>query len=166
LILLAALLGLLAGWLIWGRRRAASEGSEMVHLRADLERCLGLNKEKDATIGRLEARLSSDFDKGLTGGVQPATLLSPRAGKADNLKKIRGIGPELEALCNRLGFWHFDQIAAWTDDEIAWVDANLEDFKGRVTRDKWVEQARLLAAGGETEFSRRVEAGEVYGNED
>jgi NADH-quinone oxidoreductase subunit E len=61
-----------------------------------------------------------------------------------------------------LGFWHFDQIANWTDDEVAWVDANLEGFKGRVTRDSWVEQAKLLAEGRATEFSKRVEAGEVY----
>ncbi|MCL4675820.1 MAG: NADH-quinone oxidoreductase subunit E, partial [Pararhodobacter sp.] len=80
-------------------------------------------------------------------GTKPATLAAPRAGRADDLKRIKGIGPKLEALCNRLGFWHFDQIANWTDEEIAWVDANLEAFKGRVTRDNWVAQARDLAAG-------------------
>ena len=65
------------------------------------------------------------------------------------------MGPKLEALCNRLGFYHFDQIAAWTPEEIAWVDENLEGFKGRVSRDDWVAQARILAAGGSTEFSNR-----------
>lgn len=79
-------------------------------------------------------------------GTRPATLTAPRGGAPDDLKRIRGIGPKLEALCNRLGFWHFDQIAAWSEDEIAWVDANLETFKGRVTRDNWVAQARALAA--------------------
>ena len=69
---------------------------------------------------------------------------------------------KLEKVCNGLGFYHFDQVANWTADEVAWVDANLEGFKGRVTRDKWVEQARVLAAGGETEFSKRVEDGDVY----
>ncbi|MBS3981762.1 MAG: NADH-quinone oxidoreductase subunit E, partial [Rhodobacteraceae bacterium] len=73
---------------------------------------------------------------------------APRDGKADDLKLIVGIGPKLEALCNRLGFFHFDQIANWTEAEVAWVDENLEGFKGRVTRDKWVVQARILAAGG------------------
>lgn len=79
-------------------------------------------------------------------GVKPATLDAPLEGAPDDLKRIKGIGPKLEALCNRLGFWHFDQIAAWTEDEIAWVDANLETFKGRVTRDDWVAQAKVLAA--------------------
>ena len=85
---------------------------------------------------------------GQAGGVQPAGLSAPKDGKADDLKLIVGIGPKLEALCNRLGFFHFDQIANWTAGEVAWVDENLEGFKGRVTRDKWVVQARILAAGG------------------
>jgi NADH-quinone oxidoreductase subunit E len=85
---------------------------------------------------------------GQAGGVKPAGLSAPKGGRPDDLKLILGIGPRLEALCHSLGFYHFDQIAHWTEAEIAWVDANLEGFKGRVTRDKWVAQARVLAAGG------------------
>jgi NADH-quinone oxidoreductase subunit E len=81
-------------------------------------------------------------------GKQPKALKAARKGRADDLKLILGIGPKLEALCHRLGFFHFDQIAEWSEAEIAWVDDNLEGFKGRVTRDKWVVQARVLAAGG------------------
>jgi predicted flap endonuclease-1-like 5' DNA nuclease len=95
-------------------------------------------------------------------GTRPAALEAAREGGADDLKRIKGIGPKLEQLCNRLGFFHFDQIAAWTADEVAWVDQNLEGFKGRVTRDNWVEQARLLASGGETDFSKKVDKGGVY----
>ncbi len=108
-----------------------------------------------------------DYDKdgileGSEEGTRPEALDGPRDGKADNLKEIKGIGPKLEKLCNSMGFYHFDQIANWTADEIAWVNANLEGFKGRVSRDNWVEQAKILAAGGETEFSKRVEDGDVY----
>ena len=78
---------------------------------------------------------------------KPKGLTAARGGKADDLKLIKGVGPKLEALCNKLGFYHFDQIANWTAAEIAWVDENLEGFKGRVTRDEWVVQARDLAAG-------------------
>ncbi|MEO0665262.1 MAG: NADH:ubiquinone oxidoreductase [Pseudomonadota bacterium] len=95
-------------------------------------------------------------------GTRPEALTAAREGGADNLKEIKGIGPKLEKLCNTLGFYHFDQIAAWTPDEVAWVDQNLEGFKGRVTRDNWVAQAKILAEGGETEFSKRVEDGDVY----
>lgn len=93
---------------------------------------------------------------------RPVAMDGARGGVADDLKKIKGVGPVLERLLHSLGYFHFDQIAAWTAAEVAWVDENLEGFKGRVTRDDWVPQARLLAAGGETEFSRRVEDGEVY----
>ncbi|MEM1233876.1 MAG: hypothetical protein AAGH70_07085 [Pseudomonadota bacterium] len=95
-------------------------------------------------------------------GTRPEALSAARDGKADNLKEIKGIGPKLERLCNSLGFYHFDQIAGWSADEVAWVDQNLEGFKGRVTRDEWVAQAKILAAGGETEFSKKVDDGEVY----
>ncbi|WP_246035885.1 endonuclease [Aliishimia ponticola] len=100
--------------------------------------------------------------EGTNEGARPETLDGPRGGKADDLKQIKGIGPKLEQLCNSLGFYHFDQIASWSADEVAWVDANLLGFKGRVSRDKWVEQAKVLASGGETAFSKRVEDGGVY----
>ncbi len=77
---------------------------------------------------------------------KPKSLEAARKTGPDDLKIIVGIGPKLEILCHRLGYFHFDQIAAWTDAEIAWVDDNLEGFKGRVSRDKWVEQAKALAA--------------------
>ncbi len=95
-------------------------------------------------------------------GTRPAALNAPRDGKADDLKRIKGVGPKLEKLCNEMGFYHFDQIANWTEAEVAWVDENLKGFKGRVSRDAWVEQAKLLAEGKETEFSTRVKKGEVY----
>ena len=97
-----------------------------------------------------------------TTGTRPAALSAARASGADDLKMIKGVGPKLEALLNRLGFYHFDQVASWTADEVAWVDQNLEGFKGRVSRDNWVAQAKTLAAGGQTEFSKRVGDGDVY----
>jgi predicted flap endonuclease-1-like 5' DNA nuclease len=96
------------------------------------------------------------------GPTRPAALAAPEGGKADDLKKIKGIGPKLEALCNSLGIYHFAQIAGWSAAEVAWMDDNLEGFKGRVSRDDWVAQAKLLAEGGTTEFSKRVDKGGVY----
>ncbi|WP_029063400.1 NADH-quinone oxidoreductase subunit E [Labrenzia sp. DG1229] len=90
----------------------------------------------------------------------PETLDGPRSGKADDLKKLKGVGPKLEATLHELGFYHFDQVANWGPAEVAWVDSRLK-FKGRIERDGWIEQARTLAAGEDTEFSKRVEAGEV-----
>ena len=78
---------------------------------------------------------------------KPRGLKAPRKAGADDLKIIKGIGPKLEALLHTLGFFHFDQIAAWTGAELAWVDDNLEGFKGRAVREDWVGQARALMDG-------------------
>jgi len=72
------------------------------------------------------------------------------------------VGPKLQTTLNEMGYYHFDQIAAWTAEEVAWVDQNLKGFKGRVSRDNWVEQARQLASGEGTDFSKRVDKGDVY----
>ena len=90
----------------------------------------------------------------------PETLKEARGGKPDDLKKLKGVGPKLEATLHELGFFHFDQVAAWGPEEVAWVDSRLK-FKGRIERDGWIEQAKTLAAGEDTEFSKRVDAGEV-----
>jgi predicted flap endonuclease-1-like 5' DNA nuclease len=83
-------------------------------------------------------------------------LKAPRKGKADDLKEIEGIGPALEKTVNGMGFFHFDQIAAWTEADIAQVDAEMKNFKGRITRDKWVEQARIIVAEGLEAFRERA----------
>lgn len=92
----------------------------------------------------------------------PEKLDGPRGGKGDDLKRIKGVGPGLEKALHGMGVYHFDQIANWTASEIAWVDDNLLRFKGRATRDNWVEQAKTLAEGGETAFSSKVDKGDVY----
>jgi NADH-quinone oxidoreductase subunit E len=73
----------------------------------------------------------------------PKLLDEPEDGKADDLKIIAGIGPEIEKLLNSLGVYHFRQIAEWTAEDVAWVDGRLS-FKGRIEREKWIEQARAL----------------------
>jgi len=77
---------------------------------------------------------------------KPELLHAARDGGPDDLKRIKGVGPKLEALLNRLGVFHFDQIAAWSEDEVAWVDDHIEGFKGRVSRDDWVTQAQNLTS--------------------
>jgi NADH-quinone oxidoreductase subunit E len=86
---------------------------------------------------------------------KPKGIEAPREGKADNLKKISGVGPKIEGLLNSLGMFHFDQVAQWTPEEVEWVDGYLK-FKGRISREDWIAQAKILAEGGETEFSKRT----------
>jgi predicted flap endonuclease-1-like 5' DNA nuclease len=98
-------------------------------------------------------------------GRRPYGLAAPLGGQPDDLKRIRGIGPQNEGRLHGLGIWHFTQIRVWSEENVKWVGSYLA-FSGRIDREKWVDQARELAAGHETEFSRRVAAGKVATSKD
>lgn len=106
-------------------------------LSADLEACRR-SSAAAAPAAAAPAAIEGEASK-------PEGLSGPRGGVADDLKQINGVGPSMEKLLHSLGYYHFDQIAAWTPSEVAWVDGNLEGFKGRATRDNWMSQAKSLA---------------------
>ena len=95
---------------------------------------------------------------------RPKGLPSARGGKADNLQRISGVGPKNESILHDLGIFHFDQVAAWTAKEVAWVDDHLR-FNGRILREEWIHQAGLLAAGKEEEFTRVFGSGGLRGKD-
>ena len=101
----------------------------------------GVETRAGTTTGNAEVA-----DGEASEGRRPQGLDAPQ-GEADDLKRISGVGPKLEGLLHSLGIWHFRQIASWGADEVAWMDSHLEGFRGRVTRDDWVSQARTLADG-------------------
>ena len=78
---------------------------------------------------------------------EPKRLDAAREGGPDDLKMIWGVGPKLETMLHEMGFFHFDQIAGWSDEELNWVDRRLSGFRGRARRDKWIKQAERLASG-------------------
>ncbi len=86
---------------------------------------------------------------------------APKTDAADDLKQLKGVGPALEKKLHANGVTTFAQIAEWGADDITDMDDKLS-FKGRIERDGWVEQAKLLAAGEATEFSKKVAKGDVY----
>lgn len=85
---------------------------------------------------------------------EPAPAAPAPAG-ADDLLLIKGLGPKIKALLADLGVTTFAQIAAWTDADIDRIDAQLGRFQGRIRRESWVEQAKLLAAGDKAGFAQR-----------
>lgn len=85
----------------------------------------------------------------------PAAPPAPAPAAADDLARIKGVGPKLVALLGELGVTSYAQIAAWTDADVARIDAQLGRFAGRITRDQWIEQAKMLAAGDEAGFTER-----------
>jgi predicted flap endonuclease-1-like 5' DNA nuclease len=84
--------------------------------------------------------------------------IAAAVGDPDDLSLIKGVGPKLKVLLTNLGIVRFDQIAAWGEADIAEVDQYLGTFKGRITRDNWVEQANYLAKGDHDGFASRFGA--------
>lgn len=86
---------------------------------------------------------------------EPAPVPTPAAS---DLSQLKGLGPKLVATLAELGITRIDQIAALTPDQAEALDARLGNFRGRLARDRWIEQARLLAAGDraayEAEFGK------------
>jgi predicted flap endonuclease-1-like 5' DNA nuclease len=78
----------------------------------------------------------------------------------DDLKRIRGITPEIEKQLNSLGVNRFAQVAGWSPQAVEKA-SNVLGVSGRIERENWVEQAMILARGGETEYSRRLKQGAV-----
>ena len=135
----------------------ASEDAEMTLLERE-------ETEMAVKLGALPADASPE-QRADAVGTRPEGLDAPSDGGADDLKRIKGIGRVNEEKLNALGVYHFHQIAAWGRPEIRWVSTYLS-FPGRIDREDWLAQARVLAMGGETEFSGRVDAGEVATSRD
>jgi len=100
-----------------------------------------------AGVGEVIAVAAQDEVAAASAAELPRETVAETAGAADDLRKIKGVGPKLVTLLASLGVTRFAQIAAWTDEDIDRVDAQLGTFAGRVRRDNWVEQAKFLAAG-------------------
>ncbi len=107
---------------------------------------IGSNAAKLAAKPKAAAKKAAPKKATPAKAAGPERLKKPN-GKADDLKLISGVGPKLERTLNGLGFWHFAQIAKWKKADVAIVDDQLS-FKGRIERDDWIKQAKVLAKGG------------------
>lgn len=76
--------------------------------------------------------------------VPPTVLFDIAPIDADDLKQLKGVGPKLAEMLNAMGIYRFEQIAGFSEANLAWVDQNLTSFKGRPFRDDWVAQAKAL----------------------
>lgn len=90
-------------------------------------------------------------DEALEASEPPEHVIEERAaaerGDAGPLTRLKGLGPKAAARLADLGVTRIDQIAAWSEADAARIDAEMGSFRGRIARDRWVEQARLLAGG-------------------
>lgn len=115
-----------------------------------------LPKAKPAKTPRLkQTALKKDATNDATPPPLTAIGVPAAVGSADNLLQIKGLGPKLNTLLDGLGITRFDQIAAWSAEDVAKVDEHLGAFKGRIERDSWIEQAGFLAKGAIAEFEAK-----------
>jgi NADH-quinone oxidoreductase subunit E len=124
------------------RERIAGLESELSRVRAvGAEARAGGGRGRSAAASAEPATAAAEYAQG-----KPPEASAAPEGQADDLKRISGIGPGIEKTLNDLGVFYFRQIAAWTPENVAWVDQHLR-FKGRIEREGWIEQARKLEAG-------------------
>jgi len=92
-------------------------------------------------------------DGGKSTKKAPKKLFDAPTGPADDLKLIMGVGPVLEQTLNAIGITTYKQVAALTPEQIDAVEAEA-GFKGRITRNNWLQQADVLARGGVEEYRK------------
>lgn len=96
------------------------------------------------------ARNAALIDAPPAAAIVPPPVMAeapPPSDEGDDLTRIKGLGPKISTALRALGVTRYAQIAGWTEEDVARIDAQLGAFAGRATRDNWIEQARLLAGG-------------------
>lgn len=166
-MLIGLAIGIAVAWFIFVSTRRASVVSEKKDVLDEGAERAGRNQAlidsapaaptiSDAAKTQEVASASATADAEAGASVAPSKPTPSEAAESgDDLTKIKGLGPKLAALLNSLGVTSFDQIAGWDDADIDRIDGQLGRFEGRIRRDSWVEQAKLLAAGDESGFSQR-----------
>lgn len=163
LIIVALIIGIIVAWFVF----AANRKSRVELNRTSEDEAPEPARRNQALIDSAPAASTPDIPPatphGLAGaGVAVAAAVQAAEQEqgaaqqqADDLTRLKGVGPKLSALLHTLGITSFEQIAGWTQADIDRVDALLGNFQGRIARDNWVEQARFLAEGDTQGFEGR-----------
>lgn len=156
LLVAALLVGLVIAWYVF----SASRRTRVTGTTKDvLDEGAAPAQRNKALIDAAPAATPMEPAAGVAAtapAAEPAPAAAP--SRKDDLTRIKGLGPKLAATLRDMGVTTFAQVAAWDDAEIDRVDAQLGRFQGRIRRDDWVGQARLLASGDEAGFAGK------YGN--
>jgi predicted flap endonuclease-1-like 5' DNA nuclease len=128
-----------------GRQNAAQRDALETSARSEQELRVELSR-LTKEISTLRTSRAAAGAQGSQPEAQPVAAAAD--SEHDDLKRIKGIGPGLEKLLNQHGVSRFSDIAGWQAKDIAWFSSRL-NFKGRIERDDWVGQARLLMAQGD-----------------
>jgi predicted flap endonuclease-1-like 5' DNA nuclease len=141
IVLIALVIGLIVGFLLF-RPRQRVRLTDTTPVRPHMARASGDNAlSHEATVTTKHVLGTEERVTGASAG--------------DDLERLKGVGPKLAALLKAHGLTRFEQIARLTDSELARLDPDLGPFRGRLQRDRVVEQADYLARGDVDGFEER-----------
>ena len=149
-LLIAAIIGMIIGYII-GRN------SGTTFKPSNNEKNDNRNEKKDF---KSKSSVNPIFRKNSNVDNKPLVLSSPRPSGKDNLLKIKGIDSKVESDLNKLGIFHFNQIASWSNKNCDWIEEFLL-LPGCAKKNQWSEQAKILESGKETVYSQKVENEEM-----
>ena len=148
-LIIAALIGMIIGYLV-----GKSSNSTYKPSKNDT------NTNDNKVDVKSKTSVNPIFRKNSNVDNKPLILSSPRPSGKDKLIKIKGINLKVEKDLNKLGIFHFNQIAAWSNKNCDWIEEFLL-LQGIAKKNQWIEQAKILEAGKETVYSQKIENGEV-----
>ena len=156
LIVVAVLAVLIVAFLVMRPRRQRldtrrSEGGEPYV--ASRERPYMKAQEGCGVTGEVAAATTDIAGEVL--GVDAHGALSGAAGPADDLQLLKGVGPKFVARLQELGITRFEQLASFSERELAMLDERMGPFRGRLAKDRVREQADYLARGDVEGFEER-----------
>lgn len=171
-IIIALLIGLLIGWWMFARSRRSSaqdgeSGQGRILQAGEIdapsvappgERPRRIRDGLDTREGRGLADHGAAATADVAGhvlGVGAHAELPGASGPPDNLQILKGVGPKLALRLNENGIFRFDQLAGLSHNEISILDEKMGPFRGRIARDRVVEQAAYLARGDRDGFEAR-----------
>ncbi|WP_299321969.1 hypothetical protein [Parasphingopyxis sp.] len=168
-MLLSAVIGMATGAWVWRRPAQAASAADLVYpaagssvaasepqaAEAAEEPQPDPEPEPEAAPAEPEsAEAEPELETEPEPDTPPSPFLTEPDGDPDNLTLIKGVGPKLADMLHDLGVFHFAQIADWGEHQVTEVDSQLGSFRGRIERDRWVDQARLLNARNVAAFER------------
>lgn len=151
-LIIVALLVVVAVWLLVFRQRQTVRLTDSAPVRPHMAAKMAAGEGR-GLAGEAAAGVAD-----VTGEIIGAPVhrkLANLDGPADDLLLLKGVGPKLATTLQDLGFHRFEQIASLTPNEVERIDERLGSFRGRLTRDRIVEQADYLARNDIDGFEQR-----------
>jgi len=164
-IVIAFVIGLAIGWWVFRRMRSRAELGAAENRQVETggaapaveqERPLTRTMDGPEGNGLIDEGAAAASDvAGEVLGLQVHSQLPGASGPPDDLSIMKGVGPKFVGKLNENGITRFDQLAALSENEVAMLDDKMGPFKGRLRRDRIVEQASYLARGDRDGFEAK-----------